>query len=254
MTTTDTPAGLAQLVDRRVRDLQDGYLAVPSKPRAVADLAELRRAASAAPGAVPAVWDLTSVPWVDAADPRLGEEPTPEEAACHTALTLFAFHQQSRSRRMHETSVGGRASNSLGTAVGRLVEATRKSPREAPAADRISSTRRRFNALVTASTRAELVHHLRGLIHQLNQREISLDYGRLADDLVYLDDPRRADRVRLRWARDLAWSTRRRADEAPGPTPDSSGPSPAPDGSPGPAPQSGEAASVTTDHDLEETW
>ncbi len=193
---------LAATVAGRVSGLQRGYLADRKSPGAVAALAALRRAVAAPVGSVPEVWDLTTLPWVDDTTPWVTDEPTPEELACHTALTLYALHQQSKGDPMH-VRAGRQDSRSLGTAVARLIAAV-DSPQRRADPDRVSSLRRRFNALVTASTFAELAYHLRGLIMQLRGEGIALDYGRLADDLAGLQNPRRADGVRLRWARDLA--------------------------------------------------
>jgi CRISPR system Cascade subunit CasB len=118
-------------------------------------------------------------------------------------MTLYALHQQSKTTAMHEAAVAGRAGNSLGTAVARLLR-TADDPSRRRDPDRVASLRRRFNALVTASTTAELVHHLRGLVQQLRAHDISLGYGRLAADLVAFQNPNRVDVVRRRWARDLA--------------------------------------------------
>jgi CRISPR system Cascade subunit CasB len=193
---------LAATVAGRVSDLQRGYLADRKSPRAVAALAALRRAVAAPVGSVPEVWDLTTLPWVDDTLPRVTDEPTPEELACHTAMTLYALHQQSKHDPMH-VRAGRQDSRSLGVAVARLIAAVDNPQRRADP-DRVSSVRRRFNALVTASTFTEMTHHLRGLIMQLRAEGIALDYGRLADDLARLQNPGRADGVRLRWARDLA--------------------------------------------------
>jgi CRISPR type I-E-associated protein CasB/Cse2 len=65
------------------------------------------------------------------------------------------------------------------------------------------ATRRRFEALGTASTFEEVSHHARGLISQFRTHDIPLDYGRFADQLVGLLHPASADRVRLSWGRDF---------------------------------------------------
>lgn len=192
---------LAATVAGRVSELQQGYLADRKSSRAVAALAVLRRGVAAPVGAVPDSWELTALPWVDDTAPWVTEEPTAEELACHTALTLYALHQQSRGDPMHVRATR-QDSRSLGAAVARLIAATDNPGRRADP-ERVSSRRRRFNALVTAATFTEITHHLRGLVLQLRAEGIALDYGRLAEDLAGLQSPRRADGVRLRWARDL---------------------------------------------------
>jgi len=152
-------------------------------------LANLRRAASTAPGADPAIWELTmaGVPGF-----KPGDAPTPEERATHIALTTFAFHQQSRNMRMHQPRFG------LGRSVARLDNIN--SQLSGGASSEISPVRRRFNAMVTSESLAEVTRHLRGIVGQLRSKDIPLDYGMLAKDL--LDFQRgRVDDVRRRWAR-----------------------------------------------------
>lgn len=177
-------AAVAAYVNGRVGAL----VRAAESPSTRATLARLRGAVTREPGTVPEVWSVT----IDGAPgtPR-GDEPTAEERAIHLAMTLFAIHQQSRSRSMH---VKGRG---LGQAV-RLLEQAR--------GDRdgtVSPVRRRFDALATAASLHEAAHHLRGLMGQLRSagEGIGLDYGALAADLFDLQIPARAATVRLRWAR-----------------------------------------------------
>lgn len=145
-------------------------------------LARLRRAVGKPPGWDPELWELTlsGVPGRVVSD-----APTVEERAVHTAITLYAVHQQSRPEPMHVRGHG------LGTAVRSLASATQAE----------SAVRRRFDAAATATSFDEAVHHLRGLITQLRAHRVPLDYGLLADDLLQLQDNRTADAVRLRWGR-----------------------------------------------------
>lgn len=172
---------LADLVAGRVGALQARYLAGSST--GVADLAALRRAATQAPGEDPRTWELTVAdvsPWAQ------DDEVTPAEFAAHAALTLYALHQQSRSQPMHRRGTG------LGAAVRELGRATSAE----------AAVRRRFEALGTAATFPELLHHARGLVRQLRSAGLPLDYGRLTRDLLDWQDPARASAVRLRWGRD----------------------------------------------------
>lgn len=177
------PAQLGELgaaVHARVRALQATRAASSATG---ATLARLRRAASKPPGGDPALWELTvgglpGHPTSDAA--------TPEEVAAHTALTLYALHQQSRAEPAHVRGIG------IGQAVQRLA-----------AANGQAGVRRRFDAVATAASYGEVSHHLRGLIGQLRSAGIPLDYGMLADDLLQIQRGGQAATVRLRWARQL---------------------------------------------------
>jgi CRISPR system Cascade subunit CasB len=147
-----------------------------------ADLARLRRSVAKPPGWDPDLWELTlsGVP-----GRAVSDSPTAEERAVHTALVLYAVHQQSRPEPMHVRGPG------LGKAVRSLAAATQAE----------SAVRRRFDAAATATTFEEVVHHMRGLITQLRAHRVPLDYGQLADDLHQLQDPWKVDAVRLRWGR-----------------------------------------------------
>ncbi len=69
-------------------------------PSARALRAQLRGALSREAGTVPELWDLT----LDGRPGYLGDEPTRGEKAVHGALTLWALHQGSNTRPMHDTS------------------------------------------------------------------------------------------------------------------------------------------------------
>lgn len=196
---------VGRLVDARIggpAGLQEHYLRNDSQGRAA--LASLRKAASLAPGELPEVWALTAVPVPEHAS----DSPTWEETAVHTALTLYAVHQQSRTQGMFLPGRG------LGHAARELI---------GPAGEENPSARARFNALVTSATTTELRHHLRSLVSQLRARSIPLDHALLADDLVEFQRPGGARTVRLRWARQYAHLPA--TDEAaPAATPTSSSP------------------------------
>lgn len=174
------------LVDARIggpTGLQELYLRNESRGRAA--LASLRKAVSLAPGELPEAWSLTAVPLPE----HVGDSPTWEETAVHTALTLYAVHQQSRTQGMFCPERG------LGHAARELI---------GPTGEENPSARARFNALVTSATTTELRHHLRSLVSQLRARSIPLDHAMLADDLVDFQRPGGARTVRLRWARQYA--------------------------------------------------
>lgn len=160
----------------------------PDRSATVATLARLRANIGRPPGTDPTIWSQTvdRVP----GEPR-GDAPTAEELAVHTAMTLFALHQQSRDAGMHRPGVG------LGHAVARL---DRLRP---GAGEDVSPVRRRFDVIVTSGSLDELTHHLRGLVGQLRADSVGLDYGMLADDLFAFQLPGRANDVRRRWARQL---------------------------------------------------
>lgn len=172
-----------RLVSQRVsgkNGLQSRYL--HNEAQAREQMAALRGAVTREPGEVPATWALTQVEVPDDA----GDAPTPEEVAVHTAMTLYAVHQQSRTDPMFHPGKG------LGHASRELI---------GPPDQENPSARKRFNALVTSTTITELRHHLRDLVSLLRARGITLDHAMLADDIVRFQRPGGAKEVRLVWAR-----------------------------------------------------
>lgn len=158
-------------------------------------LARLRRAINAEPGSEPAIWSDTigSLPeelW----SPR--DEPSSWERAAHSAVTLFALHDQGSATAVHRRGI------SLGAAVRRLAGA-----RSAERGNQDHAVFRRFQALATASSGDELNYHLRSMVTLMRGEGIQLDYGQLALDIHDLASPRSADRVRLRWGRDYHRTT-----------------------------------------------
>lgn len=174
----------ARFVTAQVSRLQEACLG--SNPsRARASLAHLRRAVGKEPGEVPEVLGLIIDP--DAPTPR-SDEPTREEIAINTALTLYAVHQQSQGEPMHVRGVG------FGRALARIRYRD---------GDEDRGILRRFQSVGTAGTVEELVYHARGLVTLLRGAGVGFDYGRFAQDLLDFQDPWRRDRVRLRWGRDF---------------------------------------------------
>ena len=175
---------VGRLVDWRIggtktwEGLQSRYLR--NEARARGELAALRKGVSRSPGELPEIWELTRVEVPDGA----GDAPTWEEIAVHTAMTLYAVHQQSRTEPMFRPGIG------LGSAAHDLVGRDEENP----------SARARFNALVTSTTVAELHHHLRSFVSLLRARGIALDHAMLADDIFRFQQPGGAKKVRLNWA------------------------------------------------------
>ncbi len=202
----DRDAALESFVATRVLALQRAYLAGESG--GVGALARLRRAVTSAPGADPQVWGDVLAGMPDELLGR-GDDPSPYERAAHAAITGYAVHQQSQSQSMH------RAGRSLGAAIRALGQGHASE----------EAVRRRFQALGTASSWAETLHHLRGLLTQLRGAGIALDHGRLARDLRRLQQTRTADGVRLAWGRDYYRTARDGAGTPDGPAADEPTPS-----------------------------
>ncbi|WP_055693556.1 type I-E CRISPR-associated protein Cse2/CasB [Streptomyces prasinopilosus] len=234
MTTAPVPAPPAPVpVHQRVADLaaahivpwQEGYL--QDRSQAVAALARLRRGAGRAAGELPDLWSLIDTDPLhgtggaggtgDTADPhaphgparRLGErELIRAEDALHAALTLWAFHQQSRGAPMHRRHTRERPAG-LGAAVRRLM----------PADGIDEPVRKRLVRAGSAPDLVTLTQRLRDLVSLLRREDIPLDYALLAGQLYVWQWPDGPAAVRRRWGRSFHEQRRPRpapdADTAP---------------------------------------
>ncbi|MFL4953258.1 type I-E CRISPR-associated protein Cse2/CasB [Streptomyces sp. MMS24-I31] len=167
----------------------------PGSPQAGAELAALRSGTGREPGTVAAMWPFHRTHM--ASEWRNKGSLTRDLAAEHTALTLFARHQQTHDRRMHL------ADTSPGTAAGLLL---RKAAADSDGKAATAALERRFGVLLTSADADELAMHLRSLVPLLNQAGVGLDYNLLRTALRTWDDPRRPDAAtsfRQRWDRDF---------------------------------------------------
>lgn len=162
-----------------------------------ASMARLRRGIGHTPGELTELW---SEFLLDMPEEFYGHGTAVSHAewAIYTALTMFALHQQSKSRDSEPMHKPG---DSLGRAAGMLIEGKDDRERE-EARERIA---RRFYPVATAEDMTELSHHLRGLISLLRSKGIPMDYAQLAVDLYLFQNPDTADRVKLRWGEDFSY-------------------------------------------------
>lgn len=185
----------------RISQLQDRFAV--ADPNTIATLARLRRT-SHTPGDVFDSAEVLELPpsligWVD------DEQPSDSEWASHTALTLYARHQQSRSDQPMHRDWG----HSFGSAMREL----------ATTAQSEQAIYRRFAAIGTASSYEELTYHVRTAIALLREHAISLDYGLFADDLYTFRQPRGPQKLRGIWGRDYYRASSKNARDAKEKTP-----------------------------------
>lgn len=164
------------------------HLGDQSRQRAL--LAELRRGVGKQPGELPQLWGLFLR---DLPDTMMGggAEPSREEWAVYTALTLYALHQQGSDPANHSVNVRGQG---LGKAAARLVAGDE---------DALERIQRRFNRVALASDLPDMLPHLRALVTLLKSSGIGLDYPQLAKDLYEYQFYDGMSDVRLRWGRDF---------------------------------------------------
>lgn len=152
-------------------------------------LAKLRRGIGKPPGSLPELWEITLKDLPEELMGK-GQDPSESEWAVHSALTLFALHQQGKTLGKECMNKG---QEPLGKSVRRLVGDQ----------DEEKRIKRRFDALATANSMEELSHYLRSLIQLLKAKSIPLDYPALAEDLFWIQLPSARDTVKLRWGRDF---------------------------------------------------
>ncbi len=156
-------------------------------------LANLRRGAGGRPGDDPHAWGilLSELP-----DEMLGYRgnPSREEWAIYTALTLYAVHQQSHDVRQENMNRNG---ISLGGAASLLALSEGG---DDEARERVA---RRFHQVVLAEDMPSMVYYLRTFIKLLRSNDIGLDYPMLARDLYLYQTPGTVASVRLNWGQDF---------------------------------------------------
>lgn len=185
-------------VTRRVERLQSGYLEDrPWSSEVRGQLAELRRSIGAAGSADPRSWAivLDQLPeQLQGSSRTTLATPTRGELAVLTALTTYAVHQQSQRKPMHRR----------GIRLGEAVRAVARSRARADSAGGLDEpTVDRMHRVSLAQTQELRAQSLRALVQLLRSSEVPLDYGRLAEDLFWLQDPRNATKVHLAWGRGL---------------------------------------------------
>ncbi|MFF8810394.1 type I-E CRISPR-associated protein Cse2/CasB [Streptomyces omiyaensis] len=208
-TRTESVADLVtRLAQEHLSRWQRGYLGDDAK--AVGTLARLRRGAGKPAGQLPDLWDLLDTQGLH--DARRDGRPLSEtelaraDDALHTALTLWALHQQSRGTGMHQPHRRERP-RGLGAAIHRLM----------PANDIDDSLRKRLVRAGNAPDLTTLAQRLRDIVTLLRREDVPLDYALLAGQLYQWQWPDGADRVRIAWGRSFhAWQDHR----TPGPPQD----------------------------------
>ncbi|MFF9204514.1 type I-E CRISPR-associated protein Cse2/CasB [Streptomyces sp. NPDC014986] len=220
MTTASTPAPPVALpVHQRVAELaaahiapwQEGYL--KDRSPAVAALARLRRGAGREAGEVPDLWSLIDTdPLHTSAEGTRSlseQELVRAENALHAALTLWAFHQQSRGVPVHRRHTRERPGG-LGAAVRRLM----------PADGVDEPVRKRLVRAGTAPDLVTLAQRLRDIVALLRRDDIPLDYALLAGQLYLWQWPDGPAAVRRRWGRSFHEQRRARPANDENTTPD----------------------------------
>ncbi|WP_406454017.1 type I-E CRISPR-associated protein Cse2/CasB [Streptomyces sp. NBC_00876] len=215
MTTTTAPPTprlrVERLAGERISAFQRGYLA--GEPSAVAALARLRRGAGQDAGSLPDLWSLVDIsplhePCEGARD-LTERELVRAEDALHTALTLWALHQQSRREAgMHQRNSRGKP-RGVGAAVRRMMNMLKPGEIDEP-------LRKRLVRVGTAPDLPTLAQRLRDIVLLLRREQFPLDYALLAGQLYEWQRPGGPDGMRREWGRSFhAWHEKEQSGEVP---------------------------------------
>jgi CRISPR system Cascade subunit CasB len=153
-------------------------------------LARLRQGVGKAPGSQPDLWDITMNNLPEELLSK-SDKPTYGEWAVHTALTLFALHQQGKDLKKQCMYKDG---NTLGVAARILISHD---------TDNEEAVKKRFLVTAVSDSFERFSWLMRGMIQLLKAKNIPLDYARLTEDLYWYQFPNRRDSVRLKWGQDF---------------------------------------------------
>ena len=166
---------------RKIKYLEN----IGGNPAGRATMAEIRHGAGRHPGEMPDLWGLL---FDNLPEELMGAQTASNaEWAIYTALTLYALHQQGKEQSMQADNI------SLGQAAARLVKDE----------DDRERVLRRLSPVVTAVSKEDLAHNLRGLVQLLKNDDIALDYARLAKEIYLFGNPDFAGNIKLAWGRDF---------------------------------------------------
>lgn len=152
-----------------------------------AELAVLRRGAGKKLADSPELWAVVLGGMPEGLLGSGGKASAAEESI-YTALTLYALAQQGKEKNMN---VPGR---SVGKALGMLVR------KDSDLMDRMMG---RLKKLVASKNHEAVDHNLRSIIQLLKEKEIGLDFSKLAVSLYTYHYPDGQQRVRNEWAHDF---------------------------------------------------
>jgi CRISPR system Cascade subunit CasB len=194
---TEKAKQVGAFVKHKIERLQESK----NESAARATLARLRRGIGKAPGSMPELWDATLNGLPEALLSN-GDVPSRGEWAVHTALTLYALHQQGKDLK---EQCMNRKGESLGVAIRKLID---------PEKDNEEAVTRRLNAAATSDSFEEFTRHLRGLIELLKSKGIPIDYPALAEGLYWFQFPDMRDSIRLRLGQDFFRSNEKQGSDA----------------------------------------
>jgi CRISPR system Cascade subunit CasB len=194
---TEKAKQVGAFVKHKIERLQESK----NESAARATLARLRRGIGKAPGSMPELWDATLNGLPEALLSN-GDVPSRGEWAVHTALTLYALHQQGKDLK---EQCMNRKGESLGVAIRKLID---------PEKDNEEAVTRRLNAAATSDSFEEFTRHLRGLIELLKSKGIPIDYPALAEGLYWFQFPDMRDGIRLRLGQDFFRSNEKQGSDA----------------------------------------
>lgn len=156
-------------------------------------LATLRKGTGHEPGDMP---ELFGILLDDMPEEFMSEtiQPTKEEWACFTALTLYAMHQQGNDVKTAPMDTEDAVS------IGKAMADFALSLKDSNAKKRMAV---KLQALASSKDMGEFSYHLRNVIKLLKTKGIRLNYAELAGDIYYYQIPEYKSGVFLKWGQDF---------------------------------------------------
>lgn len=184
---------IEQFVSRKLQ-----YLAASSdRGEGTGMLAVLRKGIGRKPGEKP---ELLGILLTDMPEDfmSVNTEPTREEWACYTALTLYAMCQQGRDPEKENADATEGAD--LGAAMAEYVRLSEDGNAQRRMAKKLQT-------LSTSKDMEEFSYHLRSIIKLLKSKDIAINYPKLAGDLYEYQFPESRTGIFLKWGQDFYRNT-----------------------------------------------
>ena len=178
-------AEIEQFVYRKLRYLS----AVSDQGDRAGMLAVLRRGLGRKPGEIP---ELLGILLMDMPEDfiSVNTEPTREEWACYTALTLYAMCQQGRDPEKEDDKPTEEAD--LGAAMAEYV-------RQSDDGNAQKRMAKKLQVLAASKDMEEFSWYLRSIIKLLKSKNITVNFPKLAGDLYEYQFPERRSGIFLKW-------------------------------------------------------
>ena len=191
MSSESTATRVRNEVKHKIQELASGQESVTREKLAI-----LRHGNTKQPGDDPKTWGMLFNEMPEEMMGKFGN-PSKEEWAIYTAMTLYALHQQGNDLLSQSVYA---ENASLGDAARELYETYK---RDGASDDNArNQVDRYFHKVALAPDMSSMAYYLRRFISILKAKGIGLDYAILAKDLYVYQMTGKASSIRLQWGQD----------------------------------------------------